>query len=358
MKKVLYNLNEEQKKEIKKILIIQQKPFGDILLNTGYFEELRRHFPKAQIDYLIQKPFKTILEDNPHIDNLIFMKRPKRKMLAYHLENIRVAWVVRRAKYDLIIDSLRGTSSARFVVFSGAKYKLGYEYNHKKYKFYTNKRKNSIYNLRAIKGKPRYYSRWNFDLLKPLGIDEVEHNTFYHVREESIKYIKKWRNEAGLDDKKLIAFTPGTPVRAKQWDLDYYAQLGDRIQAELGYTLVLLWGPGEKEDVAYIASKMETTPVMAPPTTFNEAGAFVRELSVLICNDGGINHLAISQEVPTIAIFGPISSPYKWQATHKPIHLFLRDESFRDRSDNRFNVTPQQVFEKLTTFLKDYPQYA
>ena len=58
-------LEDFQLKEIHKILIIQQKPFGDILLNTGYLPELRRHFPQAQIDFLIQRPYLTVLEDNP-----------------------------------------------------------------------------------------------------------------------------------------------------------------------------------------------------------------------------------------------------------------------------------------------------
>ena len=51
-------LTEKEKSAIKRILIIQQKPFGDILLNTGYLPELRKHFQHAQIDYLIQNPYK------------------------------------------------------------------------------------------------------------------------------------------------------------------------------------------------------------------------------------------------------------------------------------------------------------
>ena len=74
-------LSKDQLKQIKKILIIQQKPFGDILLNTGYFKELRRHFPNVQIDYLVQKPYKTILEGNPHLDNLVLMDKPNERLL-------------------------------------------------------------------------------------------------------------------------------------------------------------------------------------------------------------------------------------------------------------------------------------
>ena len=42
MFEVYRQLEPRQLKQISKILIIQQKPFGDILLNTGYLPELRK----------------------------------------------------------------------------------------------------------------------------------------------------------------------------------------------------------------------------------------------------------------------------------------------------------------------------
>jgi len=345
-------LNHEQLKEINKILIIQQKPFGDILLNTGYFAELRRHFPTAQIDYLIQKPYKTILEDNKHLDNLVIMDKPKGKGVKYFWTILEVIRRIRKTRYDLIIDQLRGTSSMRFVIFSSAKYRLGWKYKSKIRHGIKFNRWNRLYNLRVPKGPIRYYARWKFDLLKPLGIEEVEHNIEYHVKEDSFQYIKNWLLETGLEKEKIIAFTPGTPVKRKQWDLDYYAKLGDMIQKKLDFKIVILWGPGEKDDAEYIKSKMATPAIIAAPTTFNQAGAFLNFIKVLICNDGGINHLAVSQEVPSIAVFGKSSSPQKWCAWHKPIHHFLRDPEHQNPNDNTFNISPEQVYQKLDELIK------
>ncbi len=338
-------LPPEQLKKIKKILIIQQKPFGDILLNTGYFPALRKHFPDAQIDYLIQKPYITILEDNPYLDNLVLMD--KAKGIERFISFIKTICIIRKAKYDLIIDQLRGTSSVRLVAFSGARWRLGFKLKPKKRMGLTFNRWNWIYNLSVSKGEVRYYSRWKFDALLPLGITEVEHNTFYHVKPESFVYIKKWISEKGLKNKEFIVFSPGTPVKRKQWDLGCYAELGDMIQNQLGIPVVLLWGPDEAEDVIYIENKMKTIPIVAPPTTFNQAGALLNMSKFLVTNDGGINHLAVSQEVPSISIFGPKSNPLKWCAWHKPIHIYLKDFNNKNPNDNRFNITPDQVFKKV-----------
>lgn len=334
-------LEQHQLNEINKILIIQQKPFGDILLNTGYLPELRKHFPNAQIDYLIERPFLTILEDNPYLDNLVVMENPKGKGLPYFAEQLKTAIRVRKRGYDLVIDQLRGTSSARMVIFSKAKYRLGW----------SKKRWNFIYNVRIPQAKKRYKSIYKFDLLAPLGIKTRDHNIEYKIKKESTIYIQDWINAAGLEENKIVIFSPGTPVKRKQWDLDQYALLGDKIQENTGFTVILLWGPGEKEDADYIKAKMDTRAVMAPPTSFNQAGALLNFATVLITNDGGINHLAVSQNTPSIAIFGPTSSPVKWCAQHRKEYLYLKDQNFNKQNDNSFNISSDQVFDKFNELL-------
>ncbi len=72
---------EQELTQIKRILIIQYKPFGDVLLNTAYFPALRKKFPDATIDFLVQGPYKTILDDNPNLDNIIVMEKKNEILL-------------------------------------------------------------------------------------------------------------------------------------------------------------------------------------------------------------------------------------------------------------------------------------
>ncbi len=341
-----YKIPEQELQHIKKILIIQYKPFGDILLNTGYLPSLREKFPDAQLDYLIQSPYVTLLEDNPNIDNLVLMKKKKKKTISYLLERFRIMRLVRKRKYDLLIDQLRGTGSAQITLYSGAKYRLGW----------FQKRWNWVYNYKLKRDNFRYYACAKFDLLKPLGIEEVPHNTYYKIKNESIRKINNWLIDIGLKNNKFVVFSPGTPVLAKQWDLDNFAELGDLIMQNTEFKVVLLWGPGEKKDVEYIKENMKEKPVIAIPTTFNEAGALLKETNVYISNDGGINHLAVAMETPTVTIFGPKTNPKKWTAWHKKIHTYIRDwdftltEYYKDR-DNTFRITPEMVFDKFKELL-------
>jgi len=348
MFKTYKNLDKAQLSEIKKILIIQQKPFGDILLNTGYLPELRRHFPDAQIDYLIQKPFKTVMEDNPHLDNLVVMDKPVGRGWGYIVPQVKAAIRVRKRKYDLIIDQLRGTSSARIIFFSRARYRLGY----------IKKGWNFLYNVQIPQAAVRYRSLYKFDLLAPLGIGVKDHDLYYKIRPASLEYIKDWLNKVGLADKDIIVIAPGSPVKAKRWNPDNFARLGDIIQRQTKFKVVLSWAPEEREFPEYVKHNMETPVQISPPTTFNQAGALLSIAKVLICNDGGINHLAFSQGTPSVSIFGPKSNPLKWCPWHRKDYLYIKDMAYKNRDDDTFNITADQVFAKFRELLKIIGEYS
>mgnify|MGYP006278498403 CR=1 FL=1 len=349
----MHTVNKIPKKElekIEKILIIQYKPFGDVLLNTGYLPTLREHFLNAQIDYLIQKPYATLLEDNPYLDNLILMQKKKKKglsYLTYLIERLRIMYLVRSNSYDVIIDQLRGTGSAQITLFSGAQYRLGW----------IQKRWRWVYNYRVKRDNLRYYSRAKFDLLQPLGIKEVAHNTYYKIKKSSKIKIENWLNQKNLHNTRFVVFSPGTPVKAKQWELNNFAELGDMIIEKTDLKLILLWGPGEKKDVEFIKNRMNNVPIIAIPTNFNEAGALLQRATLYISHDGGINHLAVAMETPSITIFGPYSNPKKWSAWHKKYHTYLRDWNFKRRDyrqtkNQSFNISPEIVFKKMEKLLK------
>ena len=133
----------------------------------------------------------------------------------------------------------------------------------------------------------------------------------------------------------------------KQWSLDYYAKLSDMIQENTDYKIIYLWGPGEEKDCKYIMDKMKTKAVFAISTTFNEAGALLKQSNLFLGNDGGINHVSVAVGTPSIAIFGKHSNPKKWQAWHKKEHVYVRNWDNNDRSDRTLGVSPEMVFEKF-----------
>ncbi|PID29644.1 MAG: hypothetical protein CR982_02345 [Candidatus Cloacimonadota bacterium] len=333
-------ISDKDLKKIKKILIIQYKPFGDVLINTAYFPILRKKFPNVKIDYLIQRPYKLLLEDNPYLDDLIIME--KKKGLDYYLERLRVVKDIRKRKYDLVIDQLRSSGSAQITLFSGAKHRIGW--NLKKWNF--------VYNYRRERSNERYYALMKCELLQPLGINEESSDLYYNVKKNSQEKIDNWLKESGIKEKNFVVFSPGTPILAKQWSVDNFAKLGNMILENHNLDLIFLWGPKEDILCKEIISKMEKKPILAPPTTFNEAAAVLKRAKIYISQDGGINHLAISQKCPSIAIFGPHTNPKKWQAWHKKEYSYLKNYNHKDKNDRTLGVSSEEVYKKFKEMLE------
>jgi heptosyltransferase III len=56
---------------IKKILVIQIRPLGDVLLATSYLEALKKKYPNAIIDFFVSEPFDQVVRNHPYIQTLI-----------------------------------------------------------------------------------------------------------------------------------------------------------------------------------------------------------------------------------------------------------------------------------------------
>lgn len=332
-------LNDNELRGIGKILIIQLGPLGDVLLTTSYFQALKKKLPRAKIHFLVKQPYDLVIRDHPLIDRILVI--PRRSGLGYALERLRTVFRIRRERYDLVIDQQLKPSSQQMTFLSGARYRLGYREG----------RLAGAYNLKASLGEPMYSASGKFDLLKPLGIDLVPYELYFHIPPEAGEYVDHWLEDEGLAGRSLVCISPGSPVERKKWSAGSYARLADLIQDGTDHRVILLWGQGEEADAAQVKSLMETEPVTAPPTDLQQAAALIKRCGLLVCNDGGLNHLSVTTATPSLAIFGP-TEPEVWSpASVFPIHHHLHCPGFDSEADNTFGVKPEVAFEKVRDIL-------
>ena len=107
-----------------KILVIQQKMIGDVLVSSTICNNLRKAYPDSQIDYLVYESTIPVLEGNPNIDNVLLFQDRHRKSKR---EFLNLAHEIRDSKYDLLIDAYSKLESWLIVLLSGAKRKISYK---------------------------------------------------------------------------------------------------------------------------------------------------------------------------------------------------------------------------------------
>lgn len=324
--------------EIKKILILQYKPFGDVLLNTGYLPFLKKKFPGAKIDFLVEKPYDIVLQGNPNINELIVYE--KRKGPQYLINRLKVILEIRRRKYDVILDQLKGTGSGIITLFSGAKYRIGFD-NHKF---------SWVHNITVKESEPKYTAARKFALLRPLGIEEESFDVEIYIKKEAEEYIAKWLRENNLSDKKFVCVAPGSPVKSKKWNAANYARVCDRIIGETDFEVVLIGAPSEKGDIRKVVENMKREPVIADTPDFHAAAALLKKASFLLCNDGGINHLSVAVKTPSLAMFGK-TDPIFWSAYETGEHFYIKKENCDYENNDSFCIEPEEVFAKFTELI-------
>ena len=293
-------------KNWQKILVIKLRAIGDVILTTPALENLRQAFPQTQIDFLTEKMCAPIVAGHPALNEVLVFDRNQpgasRKLIQQ----------VRRRRYDVVFDLFGNPRSAVLTLLSGAPRRVGFRFRVRQY----------AYNLKVEPRGGRVHEvEFNLDALRALEIPIVTRKLFVAVDEASENFATQFWREKGLEHRRVIGLNASGGWYTKRWPLEFFAQLGDRLQRELNAVVLLLWGPGEYEDVKTIAQTMRESALLAPATSLKQLAALLSRLTLLVSNDSGPLHLAAAMGTRVVGIYGPTHPDLQgpWGKGHETI---------------------------------------
>ncbi len=88
-----------------KIAIVKLSSLGDIVHSMVVLQFVKKHYPDSEIDWIVEKRFQGVLENNPHINQIhainlkAVIKQKSLKLLFKELLQLR-----KFGKYDVVID--------------------------------------------------------------------------------------------------------------------------------------------------------------------------------------------------------------------------------------------------------------
>src|SRR5213595_2195938 len=110
---------------MQKILVIQTAFIGDVVLATAMVEKLAQFYPDAQVDFLVRKGNESLLENNPHLHEILIWNKKENK-----IKNLfAVLKQIRQRRYDKVINLQRFFSTGLLTAFSKAKETIGFSKN-------------------------------------------------------------------------------------------------------------------------------------------------------------------------------------------------------------------------------------
>ncbi len=328
-----------------RILVIQLRQIGDVLLATPAVRALRKRFPKAHISFLADKVPSRVLKENPHLDEIIVRDPHGGK-----LEPLRTISRVRKGKFDLVVDFLANPRTAVISVLSGADVTVSYAGNRRS-RFYTV----------AVDPEGVFSARQKLSLLRVLGCDTGDPHMEMPVPVTAREKIDQWLCSMSGPVRPLVCLEPFSKWEVLEYPVEHHLELARLMAEKWNATVVVCWGPGREDDARKMVEQASVPLVLALQTGLHEAAALYGRADLWVGNDGGARHIAASQGVSTFAVFGPTG--HEWTPAGE-IHQSVANDNISCRPCNKrycpeghhdcmHGFDPLDVFALLDGFYKD-----
>jgi heptosyltransferase III len=277
--------------QVRRLLLVQLRYMGDVLLCTPAVRAARRAYPHARIDFLTEPLGAEVLEGNQYLDELLVAPRGVPARLGMMRE-------LRGRGYDAAVDFHSIPSSAWFVRATGARYRIGVRGRGPRNLAYTH--------LLPRVWDPVYTARQKLGVLEPLGIDASA------VRDLSLDVVLEpkqreraaeiWERHGLSGGEPVVAFSPVSREPFKQWGAERWAGVADAVAAA-GARVLITSGPGERAQVDAVVEQMRHPAVWDyGRTSLRELAALYERCALWVGNDGGPKHVAVAAGTPTVTV--------------------------------------------------------
>jgi heptosyltransferase-2 len=349
-----------------KILIIQNKRIGDVLIASVIANNFKRKYPHSEVHFMAYEFATGVLEENPNIDKIIPLNEKKLKKIGNLIALIRQ---VRKEKYDIIFDPYSKTQSRLICKFGGAKQTIGHKSRKKfgNWNFYTHP-------TEGLKTSTKFCGKAIEDrvhLIEFAGDFEpidYEPKLFLSKAEKNEDWLKKY------SDKKVIMLGVLGSTPQKSMPFEYVAKMIDFIAQNYDVYILFNYSPHQKKDALAIYELCEfkkniILDVYAP--SIRDFIKLMYQCDVLVANEGGTVHIAKALQKPTFTIFSPYVNKSHWASfedgiKHHSIHLLdkkpelFSNFSYEERKQIEQNpkefylqLTPEIIIPDLDKFLKN-----
>ncbi len=285
----------------RRILIVKLSSIGDVVHTLPALRALRRGFPEAEIDWVVEEPSAPILMAHPCLTNLYVFRKERLLKAPLGGGGIRAAIelirTLRQRRYDLVIDFQGLLKSGIITFLTGGRMRMGFDRTRELSYLFLNRR------LPPYDPDIHAVDRY-MDIPRSLGCPD---DVGFHIPvcEEERERITTILRREGVED--FVLISPWARWSSKLWREDRFSALCDAITS-MGLGVVLVGG---REAIPYVERIVEGV----KGRVLNLTGRInLRELAhlahlsrLLITTDSGPMHIASAMGTRVVALFGPTS---------------------------------------------------
>ena len=287
-----------------KILLVRVSSLGDVLHNLPLVADILRHHPGAQVDWVVEEGYVSLVRLNPMVRKVIpFALRRWKKGLgdaAVRAELRGFFRDLRAEQYDYVFDT-QGLIKTGIIMAAarvrpgGQKIGLANGTEDSGYEGISR-----VFHTRSIAVEPRTHAvaRGRQVVAAALGYT-VDSPPDFGLARPGLPPPTGTRPD-WMPAGDYAVFFHGTARDAKKWPSDHWIALG-RALAPL--PILLPWGsPREKQEAEALAAALPNARVL-PKLSMMDAVELARHAALAVGVDTGLTHIAAAFVRPTVEIY-------------------------------------------------------
>lgn len=351
------------------ILIINPFGIGDVLFTTPLVRALKEGIsPAPRITFICNARTNPILSRNKHIDEVIVFDRGKYREL---WGKSKLQWIrqfaallqrARRCGFDAAIDISLGRQYSFILKLLGVPVRAGFDYKGRGI-FLTHKVPVKAFTEKPV---PEYY----LDLGRLLGVPPAGMDLEFPTTEKDEEEVGGFLRSQGAEFcREYFCVVPGgggswgRDAAYKRWPVEGFSFVADALADQFRLMPFIVGSIQESEMCEEVRRFMRHKGIVLTALSLGASAALFKRAKLVICNDGGPLHIAVSQGVKTVSVFGPVAEKVYGPFPAGDNHIVIKSKiqcrpcyvNFRyNRCGHRScltSITAQEVVQAAKTLL-------
>ena len=304
-----------------RILFIRPSALGDVCRSVPVIVSLKKQWPDATIDWLVQSEFVEAISMHPAVNEVIpFQRQLLRKWYFPRgfFKMIAFLRLLKSKNYDLVIDGQGLGRSGLFAWATQAKTRIGLA---------SAREFGWIGYTQKVQTKCEHTVDQMLALSEAAGAPTVR-DMHLVVNDNDIFW---WEQHAVSQH---VVLAPTSRWASKQWPVEQYVEVAKHLISK-GVSVVVVGAPNEAVQIEPILT-LDGVLNLLPEMTIGRVMAVIEQSELVIANDSAALHMAVGFNRPCIGLFGPTNparvGPYQCEDAVIATKVNYANVHFKDRS--------------------------
>lgn len=315
-----------------RVIALVSGGISDQILFFPTIDDLKRYYPKAQIDVVTEPSSKAVYRLNKSVNETLLFDFQDRNSLA---DWGNLVGTIRDREYDVAITQYQNWSIGLFLWLTGIPARVGFQ------------GKGSGFLTASVPQNSQQYAACMYhDLLKGLGIKSPCPELALTIPKADIEWSINEQKRLGVKDGYILIHN-GSSQLSKIKGLDTIYPIQNWLHIIQGITakqpnmpIVVVQG---LDDDNFVSTLQQSSPNIIKVTSCDNIGkltAIIAGADLMLCTDSAPMHLGVAVQTYTIALFG----------STEPAQLLPKNEKFlaiKSPTGKISDISAQAVLEKM-----------